>query len=231
MSMGKGAAVRGIGVAVAVALVALVAYEAYAVMRAKANTPGAIAKVAGREVRLGDLSRWRLHALLKVEDPGFYRHHGLDFVTPGQGMTTITQSLVKHMYFKHFHQGFGKIDQDLIARFVLDPAMTKTDQLEVFLNYTYLGHVDGRDVIGFPEAARVYYGKDLATISDRQYLSRVAMDIAPDQLDPKGHAAANAERVDRIQRLLAGQCKPRSFADMDYPDCARGGTGTKPRPE
>ncbi len=216
-----GTAARWIGIAVAAALVALVGYEAYAVARARAATPAALAKVAARPVRLKDLPPGRIAALLAVDDPGFWKHHGLDFKTPGQGMTTITQSLVKHMYFKHFRPGFEKIEQDLIARFVLDGAMSKTDQLEVYIDYSRLGHVDGREVIGFKDAARAYYGKDLGALTDREFLSLVAMNMAPDTLDPRAHAAANAERVDRIQRLLAGACRPRSVTDVTYPDCAR----------
>ena len=211
---------RRAGITLAAVLAALIAYEAWAVMRARAHTPAALAAVAVREVRLRDLPRDRIDALLKVDDPGFYQHHGLDFSTPGQGMTTLTQSLVKHMYFKHFHPGFAKIEQDLIARFVLDPAMSKADQLEAFINYSYFGHPGGRDVVGFADAARTYYGRDLGALNDRQFLSLVAMLNAPDDLDPRRHAAANAERVDRIQRLLAGACKPRSWADVDYPGCA-----------
>jgi membrane carboxypeptidase/penicillin-binding protein PbpC len=36
-----------------------------------------------------------LDALLKVEDPNFHQHNGVDLHTPGAGWTTITQALVK----------------------------------------------------------------------------------------------------------------------------------------
>ena len=208
-------------VAVVAVLVALFGYDAWAVARAKARTPQALASMAARPVRLKDLPPSRVTALLRVEDPGFYRHHGVDFETPGQGLTTITQSLVKHLYFDRFHPGFAKIEQSLIARFVLDPAMSKADQLEAYINYSRLGSADGREIVGFGEAARVYYGKPLGRLTDREFLSLVAMNMAPATLDPRRHAAANAERVDRIQRLLAGACRPQSPFDVTYPDCAR----------
>jgi hypothetical protein len=40
-------------------------------------------------------------------------------------MTTITQSLVKGLYFRHFRPGIRKIRQSLIARFALDGHMSK----------------------------------------------------------------------------------------------------------
>lgn len=48
-----------------------------------------------RTLDISDLSAWQLDALLKIEDPAFYRHKGVDLKTPGAGLTTITQSLVK----------------------------------------------------------------------------------------------------------------------------------------
>ena len=44
---------------------------------------------------LSAMSAWQKDALLRVEDPSFYEHHGVDLHTPGQGLTTITQALVK----------------------------------------------------------------------------------------------------------------------------------------
>jgi membrane peptidoglycan carboxypeptidase len=212
---------RTIVAALLAALAVLVAYEAFAVVRARAHTAAALAGVAQRPVKLKDVPPRRIDALLAVDDPSFWRHHGVDFTTPGQGQTTVTQSLVKHMYFRRFRPGFAKIEQDLIARFVLDPAMSKPDQLEVFINYTPMGEARGRPVYGFGQAARAYYGRDLADLTDRQFISLVAMLDAPYQLDPLRHPAANAERTDRIERLLAGQCKPRGWSDVDYPDCVR----------
>ena len=40
----------------------------------------------------GALGADNLASLLAVEDPGFADHSGVDFITPGAGVTTITQS-------------------------------------------------------------------------------------------------------------------------------------------
>src|SRR5690606_9540138 len=50
-----------------------------------------------------------LAILLKVEDPSFTSHAGVDFSTAGAGATTITQSASKRLAFKKFHPGIGKI--------------------------------------------------------------------------------------------------------------------------
>lgn len=201
-------------------LVLLIVWESLALWRAKARTPEAIAAMRRGPLRLQDLPPQRIEMLLKVEDPGFFSHHGVDFSTPGAGMTSIPQALVKIFYFDHFEPGFAKLEQSLIARFVLDPAMSKGEQLEAFLNHTRFGTLDGRAVTGFADAATAFYGRPLDRLNDREFLSLVAMLMAPNALDPRRHPEANAERVRRIEALLAGRCAPQGLSDNSYPACA-----------
>jgi membrane peptidoglycan carboxypeptidase len=135
-------------------------------------------------------------------------------------MTTITQALVKRFYFEHFRKGFPKIEQSLIARFVLDPAMSKNAQLQAYLNFTSFGTNDGRKVIGFADAARTYYGREFARLSDHEFISLVAMLMAPNALEPARHKAANDDRVRRIEAMLAGKCEPTGLRDVTYVNCA-----------
>jgi hypothetical protein len=201
-------------------LLLLAGYETVQVLRAQARTPAILAGLTARPLKLAELPTARRDMLLKVEDPGFYSHHGVDFSTPGAGMTTITQALVKRLYFPEgFQPGFAKIEQSLIARFVLDPAMPKDDQLEIFLNYASFGTEDKRQVTGFDDAARSFYGRPVAELSDREYLSLVAMLIGPNALDPREHGSDNANRVDRIQALLDGRCEPTGIFDVTYARC------------
>lgn len=207
--------------ALALALVLLVLFEAYAVWRANARTPAIIAAQRNRPITLAQIGERRLKMLLKVEDPGFFTHRGVDFSTPGQGRTTLTQALVKRLYFDGgFKPGFAKIEQSLIARFVFDPAVAKRDQLEIALNVASFGTIRRQPVIGFGAAARTFFGKPVTTLTDREFLMLVAMLVGPNALDPTRHPAENAERLARIEALLAGKCKPRDVDDVHYPDCA-----------
>lgn len=198
----------------------LAGYELWAVDRARARTPQVLEEAwaqAGPSL-LNQMSVSRIEALLRVEDPSFRTHRGVDFSTPGQGMTTITQGLVKRLYFEHFTPGFAKIEQSLIARFVLDSAITKNEQLELFLGLAYFGAVDGRDVIGFRDAAQTYFGKTVAELDHRQFLALVAMLVAPNDLRPG--SPQNAERVARIERLLAHRCAATGLRDVWLEACA-----------
>jgi membrane peptidoglycan carboxypeptidase len=206
--------------AAAVVMVAVLAYEGIMVWRAEAETPAILAEVAERPVTLAMLTPEHRALLLAVEDPSFYRNPGVDFSSPGQGMTTLTQALVKRLYFENFKSGFAKIEQTLIARYVLAPAMSKDDLLEVMLNQAYFGHVNDRPVIGFSEAAGVYYNTSVEGLSDQEFASLVAMLIAPNALDPIRHARENTERVARINQLMAGRCQPDGVLDVWYEACA-----------
>jgi hypothetical protein len=54
------------------------------------------------EIFSHDLSKRQKEILIKVQDPGFYGHNGIDLSTPGAGLTTITQAIVKKLYFDGF---------------------------------------------------------------------------------------------------------------------------------
>lgn len=70
-------------------LVTMGGFLAWRVWEARQATPALLAGIdKGLAVRLGDLPEERVETLLAVEDPGFWRHDGIDMRTPGQGRTT-----------------------------------------------------------------------------------------------------------------------------------------------
>lgn len=173
---------------------------------------------ADMALTLEQLSEEQVRILLAVEDPNFYSHRGIDLSTPGAGLTTITQALAKRLYFESFQPGLAKIRQSLLA-FVLDRRMTKSAQLELFINTAYFGEREGNAVNGFAAAARVYFNKEFAALTREEYLALVAMLIAPNELSLATQPEKNAKRVRRIERLLRGECKPAGLRDVYYENC------------
>ena len=205
--------------AIALALVAAACYYANEVRVARIATPALVAdawqRAGAPQLKLSDLSGERRAILLAVEDPAFVRHRGVDLETPGAGMTTITQGLVKLIYFPEgFKQGVAKVRQTLIAQHALDPLVSKDSQLQLFLNVCYMGSMNGQPVHGYAAAAQAYFGKGFAQLSDEEFLSLVAMHIAPDRLRPG--TPENSQRVQRIRAYLAGRYRPASLLDVDY---------------
>ena len=204
-----------------IAVIGLTAYETWRVLEARSQTRALIDQrlAVAREQNIS-LTSERIDILLKVEDPTFYENAGYDFETPGAGATTLTQGLAKRLYFARFSPGFEKIELVLIARFALTPLATKDEILAATLATASFGRRDGKPVIGFAEAAKVWFGRDLAALSDDEYIALVAMLIGPKELDPIDHADALADRVGRIKRLLAGTCAPAGWSDVALDGCA-----------
>jgi membrane peptidoglycan carboxypeptidase len=210
---------RRSALALAVALAAGTAYYARAVVRAWRATPGILAELSRSgaiELDLDDFPPGWLDDLLAVEDPGFYRHHGIDLWTPGAGITTITQGMVKYLYFERFRPGIAKLEQSLLAALALEPMVDKQTQLTIFVNTCYLGTQDGRPVRGFAQAARAWFGKPFAKLSRGEYHALVAMLISPETFHVRERPESNARRVERIQKLLAGSYRPKGLLDLYY---------------
>jgi hypothetical protein len=203
-------------------LAAFLLWAGWTIAWAYSAAPGIVARhLASRPVVVtpGDLPPGGLDMLLRVEDPRFFSHHGVDLSTPGAGYTTITQGIVKFLFFDRFRPGLAKIRQTLIA-LAVDRRIDKRTQLTVLLSSAYMGSTpEGREIHGFAEAARVDYGKDLRSLSRREVLSLVALLVAPNTYSPVLHPAESAERVRRIERLLAGACAPLGLADVELAGC------------
>lgn len=209
--------------AVIVALIAgLCAYEYYRLVNAQFVTPELFRPYAAsefNELKWSDLNKWQQSALIKVEDPSFFSHNGTDFSTKGAGLTTITQAIVKKLYFKHFTPGFKKIEQSVIARYAVTPAISKDVQLTAFLNVAYFGDEGGREIKGFSDASQTYFGKPVPQLGQDEFLDLVAMLIAPNELKPRADNKKSAIRVARIKNLIAGRCEPRGIMDVYLDAC------------
>ncbi|HEY8259669.1 MAG TPA: transglycosylase domain-containing protein, partial [Methylosinus sp.] len=134
----------------------------------------------------------------------FWSHGGVDWSAPLA--TTVAQSVVKRLYFEDFEPGFAKIRQTLIAQFAVGPLTSKNAQLAAFI-----------DVNGFDPAARKWFGKPLAELNDEEFLALVATNNNPRDYAPG--TSANAERVRRIEKYLAGLCERRGLADVWLESC------------
>ncbi|MGL4491022.1 MAG: transglycosylase domain-containing protein [Rhizobiaceae bacterium] len=205
----------------ALLLFSLALYEAGLVWKAQQASPAVIAAALAKpqDLPLSSLSDTQKAILLKVEDPGFYDHKGIDFASPGQGLTTITQALVKFLYFEKFTPGFAKIEQSLIARFVLNNQMTKDQQLGLLINQAYFGDKNGEPIRGFSDAALAHFSKPFSQLSDDEFIGLVAMLIGPNKFRPDKDPETHKSRVTKIKQLLAGDCKPNGLLDVYYDDC------------
>jgi membrane peptidoglycan carboxypeptidase len=215
---------RTVLIAVSAVFAACLVYVLSLLLEAHRITPSALDKAQMLEeagIRIQDLPvEWKA-IILRVEDPGFYEHNGVDLSTPGAGLTTITQGLVKSHFFQSFEPGLhAKLKQTLFA-LVLDRQLNKDLQLTLFLNTASFGPSKDGWVVGFPEAANAYFGKELLELTRVEFISLVAMLIGPVAYHPTNEPEALAERVSRIEALIAGRCEPVGLLDVYYEGCSQ----------
>lgn len=210
-------------IALAAGLLALLAYAATGYVDALRDAPHLRVR-ADRLIAQGRgpdaLTPAQLRQLIRVEDPGFWRHRGVDDDTLGAGATTITQSLSKRLAFAQFEPGIRKIRQTAYAR-GLEARLSKRQILALFLDTVPVGPGQHGWMQGMFAASAQLYGKPPAALTKAQWLRLVAVLVTPGafrltQADPKLE-----ERVRRIERLLAGACQPEDHGDVMLEGCAR----------
>ena len=180
----------------------------------------------------GTLSPRQSAILLAVEDPDFYTHAGISFAA-GQGVTTLSSAVARDFYLaegqpgsvmQRFYAGVQRcckaidLGRDAMA-LVLDARMPKDRQLDYYAGHVYMGTQAGVQVRGLALAALLYAGKPLAALDEHEFVRLVAMIKAPNQYHPQRQPAALAERVARIEALLAGKCRPAGWSDTLYEAC------------
>jgi len=176
-----------------------------------------------------------LAALIRIEDPAFYEHHGHN-ISKGQGVTTISCVVARVLCLRHHDLGgikgafqcFYRMVFDCCKRIdigrdimgvVLDSHATKQQQLNLYINNTFWGTLDRKVVLGMEAAARAYYGKDVFELSDDEFYGIIAMPIAPNRYHPIANPDLHAERVRRIRAVVTGQCAASGWLDLTYDHC------------
>ncbi len=165
------------------------------------------------------LGHGRIEQLLLVDDPNFGRHSGIDFSTSGAGLTTLTQELGKSLGFTRFRPGVNKIR--LIGYAMgLERRLTKAQIIALYLDEVGMGRGPNGWMTGFYEASRSIYGRPPHLLTEGEFLSLVAVPIAPRMFDLQRGNDALRSRVARIQRLVGGQCQPTGLRDVWLEGCA-----------
>lgn len=160
----------------------------------------------------------KLALLLRVQDPDFYNHNGIDLKTPGAGITTLTQSLSKRLAFKKFTPGIGKIRQTGYA-LALDNVLTKEQQIALFLETVEMGRSEGGWITGFHKASETFFKMPVSDLSKEQFIRLVAVLIAPGKYTLGGADTALDERARRIMRLSKNECSLVTLTDVWLDSC------------
>ncbi len=154
------------------------------------------------EVNLGDLKPYLVKGLLATEDRFFYYHPGIDPIRIieaaiidlrthrlAEGASTLTQQLARTFMARH-ERSFGRKFRELAVAVVLEIRLSKNDILERYINDVDMGSYDGTPIEGMPQAARLFFNKDLAEVTPAEAAVLIGMVRAPTAYDPRRHPDA-----------------------------------------
>lgn len=143
-------------------------------------------------VPLENMPQSLLDAFIATEDHAFYHHHGLSlrgilrsvFVNvyygkKAQGASTITQQLVRLLFFDAKKTFIRKVKEQLFALLV-ECQFTKDQILETYLNHVYFGH----GIYGVQAASQRFWNKNVADLTLDQAAVLAGMVRAPVYYSP-----------------------------------------------
>lgn len=130
-----------------------------------------------RLVPFQDLPSNVVNAVVAIEDRRFFQHSGVDYLRilkaayvdirsgrPQQGASTITMQLARSLFLTPQRTLTRKLEETLVA-FQLERRLSKQEIFEYYCNKVYLGQRGGFSISGFGEAAQVYFGKDVRSLT------------------------------------------------------------------
>jgi penicillin-binding protein 1B len=175
---------------------------------------------AGREKRrkvpLSQIPKHVRDAVLAIEDRRFYDHPGVDLIGSAAavvtnlrgdkaylvGGSTLTQQLVKNLLLSPEKTMTRKLKEQFMA-VIAERRLSKDQILELYLNEVYLGNRGSFAVHGLPEAARLYFGKDVLNLSLAEAATLAGMIQSPQSLSPFRSPERCAERRNVVLSVMA----------------------------
>ncbi|MBW2667234.1 MAG: PBP1A family penicillin-binding protein, partial [Deltaproteobacteria bacterium] len=175
-----------------------------------------------RLVRIDDVPKHVIDAFVASEDGHFFEHGGIDFTAIlraalanlragriEQGASTITQQLVKNMLLTSDRTWSRKLREVALALEV-ERRLSKEEILLTYLNQIYLGNGS----YGVGDAARSYFGKDVAELDLSEAALLAGLPQRPSAYSPVRYPdAAEARRQYVLARMLdRGSITPEAHA-------------------
>ena len=166
-------------------------------------------------VKLGEVPRHLVQALIAIEDRRFYSHAGVDprglaraatSLLSGQvqGGSTLTQQLVKNFFLTR-ERTLRRKFTELIMALLLELHYGKDEILETYLNEIYLGQDRDRAIHGIGLASQFYFGKPVQQLSLPEAALLVGMAKGPSYYDPHRQARRALDRRNLVLREMRSQ--------------------------
>lgn len=161
-------------------------------------------------VKLNQVPKQLIEAVLATEDARFYEHPGVDLIglvraakvvilsgRRVQGASTITMQVARNFFLSSQKTYSRKINEILLA-LKIDRELPKDKILELYLNKIYFG----TRAYGVASAADVYYGKTLDQLTLPEMAMIAGLPQAPSRNNPIENAKAAMERRDHVLKRM-----------------------------
>jgi penicillin-binding protein 1B len=180
-----------------------------------------------RSVPLAAIPKYVQDAVLAIEDQGFYSHPGINPVrllaamvtnifgdNPNLvGYSTITQQLARMFFLAdEFNaelttgqRSYGRKFREALMSLVLERHATKDEILELYLNDVYLGQRGSFAIHGVAEAARLFFGKDVANVSLSEAAVIAGVIQSPASRSPFARPERTVERRNVVLQAMADE--------------------------
>ena len=176
-------------------------------------------------IKLDEVPRQFINALLDTEDKRFYEHSGIDFISLtndsmsligslltdgalGAGASTITMQLARNVSFS-LERTFLRKFKEMLLALKIEQELTKDEILELYINIVPYG----KRAYGAQAAALTYYGKPLSELN----LPQLAMLAGIPQAPSAGNPINGPKRaLNRRNVVLARMYSQDSISQIDY---------------
>lgn len=167
--------------------------------------------IYGSEVDFYELPRNLINAVIATEDRRFFSHGGVDIFgviraakanheagRVVQGGSTITQQLAKLLFLTP-DRNFKRKIQELLLALQLERNFTKEQILTCYLNRAYFGAGN----YGVGNAAKYYFGKNVAQINLNEAAMLAGLLKAPSKFSPKNNQELAESRAGEVLENMA----------------------------
>ncbi|MCU1330911.1 MAG: penicillin-binding protein family, partial [Bryobacterales bacterium] len=169
-----------------------------------------------RVVHYEDIPVVLRNAILSAEDKRFFQHSGFDpigvlrsawvDVTRGsnkQGASTLSMQLARNMFLNQSRTWQRKAAEVMIT-LQLEQKLTKEQIFELYCNQIDLGYHSSFTIRGFGEAAQVYFGKELKSLTLPEAAALAGIARGASFYNPYRHPKRVEDRRNAIMALMRG---------------------------
>jgi penicillin-binding protein 1A len=168
-------------------------------------------------VKIGDFPELMKQAVIAAEDERFYQHGGVDYLGLARaasamlasgkikgGASTITQQVARNFFLSNEQTLTRKVSEWLLA-YKIEANLSKDQIFEIYLNHIFLGN----RAYGFAAASRVYFNKDVTSITAAEAAMLAGLPKAPSQYNP----FSNLKRATLRQQYVLRRMGELKFLD------------------